>query len=197
MEIDDLVRTITANVLKQLHSTTTKDCCMVLCRRNPLVTDRIKQLTGNNVDICYFGEEHQNQTICRYVLPSLTCNSMADLSAGRAQGLYVKEVLSLLLQGTEVEVLDFDYKNFSQTASGPLYRLYESYQDTLQSFGLVAFREIKPEFFRYWKELVTEQVINETEQKGASTLVVSRTSTITPLALETAKTLNITIQKSL
>ncbi|MFT5730246.1 MAG: ethanolamine utilization protein [Desulforhopalus sp.] len=197
MEIDDLVRTITANVLKQMQHSTTREYCMVLSRRNPLITERIQQLTGEDVGICYFGEEQQNQTIGRYILPSLSCNNMADLAAGRAQGLYVKEVLSLLLQGTEVEVLDFDYKKFSETAPGPLYRLYESYLDTLKSFGLVSFREIKPEFFRCWKELVTEQVINETEQKGASTLVVSRTSKITPLALETAKTLNITIQKSL
>jgi len=197
MEIDELVRTITANVLKQMQHSTTRECCMVLSRRNPLITERIQQLTGQDVEICYFGEEQQNQTICRYILPSLSCNNMADLAAGRAQGLYVKEVLSLLLQGTEVEVLDFDYKNFSETAPGPLYRLYESYLDTLKSFGLVSFREIKPEFFRCWKELVTDQVVNETEQKGASTLVVSRTSKITPLALETAKTLNITIQKSL
>jgi ethanolamine utilization protein len=197
MEIDELVRTITANVLKQMQHSTTIEYCMVLSRRNPLITERIQQLTGKDIGIYYFGEEQQNQTICRYILPSLSCNNMADLAAGRAQGLYVKEVLSLLLQGTEVEVLDFDYKNFSETAPGPLYRLYESYLDTLKSFGLVSFREIKPEFFRCWKELVTEQVVNETEQKGASTLVVSRTSNITPLALETAKTLNITIQKSL
>jgi ethanolamine utilization protein len=122
---------------------------------------------------------------------------MANLAAGRAEGLYVKEVMSLLLQGTQVEVLDFEYKNFSETAPGPLYRLYESYQDTLKSFGLVSFHEIKPESIRFWKELITEKTINETAQRGASTLVVSRTSKVTPLAKETANKLNITIQKSL
>lgn len=197
MEIDDLVRTITAEVLKQIQPSATRECCMVLSRRTPRLTDRIQLLVGDSIEVLYLGEDLQGLTICRYILPSLSCTHMADLAIGRAESLYVKEVMSLLLQGTEVEVLDFDYKGFSETASGPLYRLYESYQDTLQSFGLVSFREKKPESIRYWKELVTEKIINETGQRGASTLVVSRTSNITPLAAETAKMLNITIQKSL
>ena len=197
MKIDDLVRTITAEVLKQIQPSACRKCCMVLGRRTPLLTDRIQQLVGNNLEIAYLGEELQGQTIRRYILPSLSCNNMTDLAAGRAEGLYVKEALSLLLQGTEVEVLDFDYTEFSETAPAPLYRLYESYRDILTSFGLVSFREKKPETIRFWKELVTEQIINESEQRGASTLVVSRTSKITPLAAETAKILNITIQKSL
>jgi ethanolamine utilization protein len=197
MEIDDLVRTITANVIQQMQAKPTKECCMVLSQRDSDVTERIQALVGNKVAILYFGEEFQPQTVSRYILPSLSCNNMANLAAGRAEGLYVKEVMSLLLQGTQVEVLDFEYKNFSETAPGPLYRLYESYQDTLKSFGLVSFHEIKPESIRFWKELITEKTINETAQRGASTLVVSRTSKVTPLAKETANKLNITIQKSL
>lgn len=197
MEIDDLVRTITAKVLKQMQISATRECCMVLSRRTPLLTDRIQQIVGDSLEIAYLGEEREDQTICRYILPSLSCNHMADLAIGRAEGMYVKEVMSLLLQGTEVEVLDFDYKDFSETASGPLYRLYESYQEKLESFGLVSFRQMKPESIRYWKELVTEKTITDTEQRGASMLVVSRTSNVTPLAQETAKELNITIQKSL
>ncbi len=197
MEIDDLVRTITTNVIQQLQTKPTKECCMVFSRRESNLTQRIQALVGTNVSIRYFGEELQSQTVNRYILPSLSCNNMANLAAGRVEGLYAKEVMSLLLQGTEVEVLDFDYKSFSETAPGPLYRLYQSYQETLQSFGLVSFREKKPDSIRVWKELVTEKTINETEQRGASTLVVPRTSKITPLAIETAKQLNITIQKSL
>lgn len=197
MEIDALVRSITANVIRQMQASESRECCIVLTRRNAALTARIQQLVGADVEVFYFGEEPPDQTGSRYILPSLSCNNMANLAAGRAEGLYAKEVMQLLLQGTEVEVLDYDYKGFIETAPGPLYRLYESYQDTLQSFGLVSFREKKPDTIRFWKELVTEKTINETEQKGASTLVVSRTSKITPLAQETAKMLNITIQKSL
>ncbi|MFT5700843.1 MAG: ethanolamine utilization protein [Desulforhopalus sp.] len=197
MEIDALVRAITAEVLKQMQPSSTRGCCMVLSGRTQLLTDRIQQLVGDDVEIFYFGEEIHNQTICRYILPSLSCNNMADLAAGKAEDLDAKKVLNLLLHGTEVEVLDFDYKSFSETAPGPLYRLYESYLKTLKSFGLIAFRQKLPENYRFWKELVTEQIVHETEQRGASTLVVSRTSKITPLAAETAKTMNITIQKSL
>ncbi len=197
MEIDDLVRTITANVIQQMQTSEAKECCVVLSRRNSDLTERIQRLVGCNVSILYFGEELQAQKVNRYIVPALSCNNMANLAAGRAEGVYAKEILSLLLEGTEVEVLDFDYKNFCETASGPLYKLYMSYQVTLQSFGLVSFREKKPEFFRFWEKLVTEKTISETEQRGASTLVVSRTSKVTPLALETAKMLNITIQKSL
>jgi len=197
MEIDDLVRTITANVVQQMQAKPKKECCMVLSRRTPLLTQQVQLLVGDSIEIMFLGEELKGQTICRHILPTLSCIHMADLAIGRAEGMYVKEVLSLLLQGREVEVLEFDYKAFSDTASGPLYRLYESYKDKLQSFGLVSFRKKQPESIRYWKELVTEQTITKTEQRGASTLVVSHTCNVTPLAQETAKLLNITIQKSL
>jgi len=197
MNIEELVRTITTEVVKQMQPSVNTSCCMVLGRRTPLLTDRIQELVGNETEIFFYDEEPKSQTICRYILPTLTCNNMADLAAGRAEGIYVKEVLSLLLQGVEVEVLDFDYKRFHETAPGPLFRTYESYQETLKGFGLVSFREKKPETIRFWKELITEKTIHDVQEEGANTLVVSRTSTITPLAYETAKLLNITIQKSL
>ncbi len=197
MDVNELVRTIAAEVLKQMQGQTKKDCVMVLAERADCSSDRLHECLGGEADIIYFGEDIQGRTVSRYILPSLSCSDMADLAAGRANGSYITAVLDVLLRGTEVEVLDFAYRAYSETAPGPLYRLYESYMQTLAGFGLKSFQQKRPDFVRIWQTLVTEKVIIEADQQGAPVVQVPVAAQITPLALEAAGNLKITIQKCL
>ncbi|WP_217909466.1 hypothetical protein [Desulfosediminicola flagellatus] len=197
MDVNELVRTITQEVLKQMQAGSTKDCIMVLAEKNDILANSLHDCLGDEIEICYFGEKIPNTTICRYILPYLTCTDMADLAAGRAHGPYMTEVLNLLLKGTEIETLEFEYTEYSETAPGPLFTLYESYLTTLAGFGLKPFQPKRPDYIRLWQTLVTEKVVNEAQQQGASLLQVPVAAQITPLAAETAKNLKITIQKSL
>jgi hypothetical protein len=197
MDVNELVRTIAAEVLKQMQGQVRKDCVMVLAERDSLSPDRLRECLGGDTDIFYHGEDTHGRSVCRYILPSLSCSDMADLAAGRANGPYITAVLDLLLHGTEVEVLEFGYRAYSETAPGPLYRLYESYMQTLAGFGLKPFQQKRPEFVRFWQTLVTEKVIIDAEQQGVPAVQVPVAAQITPLALETAKNLKINIQKCL
>lgn len=197
MDVDELVQTIAQEVIKQLQSTNRKECLMVMAERDESMTAKISALVGDQKDIFYCEEDICHQTICRYILPFLSCSDMADLATGKAQGLYLTEVLNLLLQGSEVEILEFEYKAYSETAPGPLYSLYESHQETLAGFGLKPFQPKQPDAIRFRDTLVTDQVVNETQQQGASVLMVPLAAQITPLAAETARNLRVNIQKCL
>lgn len=197
MDVNELVRTIAQEVLKQLEGQEVKDCIMVLAGRDTLLADKLHERLGGENDIFFFGEDTHGRTVCRYILPFLSCNDMADLAVGRASGPYITEVLNLLLHGTEVETLEYGYKAYSETAPGPLYMLYESYMETLAGFGLKPFQPRRPDSVRFWETLVTEAVVCDAQQQGTSVLMVPVAAQITPLAAETAQNLRINIQKCL
>lgn len=197
MDVNELIRTIAEEVLKQMQGQANTDCIMVLAERESLLADKLAQLLREGADIVYFGEETNNKAICQYILPFLSCNDMADLAVGRAHGPYMTEVLNLLLHGIEVETLAFGHKAYSETAPGPLYTLYESYRETLAGFGLKGFQPRRPDSVRFWQTLVTEKVVIDAQQQGASVLLVPVVAQITPLAADTAKNLKVNIQKCL
>jgi hypothetical protein len=197
MDVNELVRTIAAEVLKQIQGQEKKDCVVILADRDSFSTERLRESLGGEADIFYYGEDTHGRTACRYILPSLSCNDMADLATGRANGPCMNAVLDLLLHGTEVEVLEFGHRAYSETAPGPLYRLYESYMHTLAGFGLKSFQQKRPDFVRFWQTLVTEKVIIDAEQQGTSVVQVPVDAQITPLAFETARNLKVNIQKCL
>lgn len=197
MDVNELVRTITREVLQQMHGQKKNDCIMVMAERSPLLAGQINEKLGCESELFFWGEDTQDQSVCRYILPFLPCGDMADLAAGRAGGPYMTEVLQLLLRGTEVEVMEFGHRAYSETAPGPLYALYESYVETLAGFGLKPFQPKRPDSVRHWQLLVTEKVVNEAGEQHASTLMVPVKAQITPLAAEAARNLNIQIQKCL
>ncbi|PHR28810.1 MAG: hypothetical protein COA36_05800 [Desulfotalea sp.] len=197
MDINTLISSITENVLKQLNTPVSKRCFMVLAERDPLLCETICRLSGEKIDIFYLTEDTKDRTICRYILPFLSCSDMADLAAGRAHSPNTANALNLLLQGKKIEVIEFEHKKYSESAAGPLYSLYESYLKTLAGFGLKEFQQKVPEVVRFWQTLVTEKVVDNVQQQGGSTLMVLGAAKITPLAAEAAKDLNITIQKCL
>ena len=197
MDVTELVRTVVQEVLKHLQGEAEKKGVMILAERDIFLSAKIHECLGDEVELCYFGDETQGRTFCRYILPELSCADMADLATGRASGPVMAEVQRLLLLGVEVEGLRFGYKAYSETAPAALYRLYESYEKTLAGFGLKTFQPEQAAVVRLREILVTEKMIFDVQKQGASTLMVLVTARITPLAVETAQDLNINIQKCL
>lgn len=197
MDVNELVRSIAQEVMKQLQEQNERECILVLADKDSVSAEQIQGLAGGEQDVLYRGENTAGRKICRYVLPSISCHDMADLAHGRATGPYMEEVLQLLLNGTEVEVLDYGHHRYSETAPGPLFLLYEKYVETLIGYGLKPFIHKSPEYLRCWDKLVTEQAVRNTGRQGASVLQVLVGAQVTPLAAETAKELNISINKCL
>ncbi|CCO23638.1 hypothetical protein [Maridesulfovibrio hydrothermalis] len=197
VDVNELVRSIASEVLKQLQGVEQKDCVMVLAERDCSTAAMVQQKLGDDVELVFFGEDTLNRNFCRYIIPSLCVCEMSDLAIGKAQGPIMTEVLRLLLLGKTIETFKFGHHAYSETAPGSLYSLYESYVETLAGFGLKKFQPEAPEVIRFREELVTEKVVNDIAQQGASTLMVPVAAQVTPLAVETAQNLNINIQKCL
>ena len=195
MDVQELVQTIVREVLKQLRGGPEKPCVMVLDARDEALAAKVEECLGEDVEVLYFGKDAGGRTPARYVLPFLSCGGMAELAGGRAVGPVLSETLRLLLAGIEVDVLEFEYKAYRETAPGPLYGLYETYEATLASFGLKEFRRRQPGTLRLGVDLVTERTVLQAREQGASVLRVPMTAKVTPLAAETARELNINILK--
>lgn len=206
MDMHELVATIVRQVLEQLQKDASfsgeaqaaaRPCVMVLAPRNESIAAGLKENFGKGVEIRFFGEETVKAEPVRYILPLLACGELAELAAGKASGIFTSEALRLLLSGKKVEVLEFEYKAYSQSAPSPLYRLYESYEKTLASYGMVMFRCKMPEVFRFRDSLVTEKTVETARKNGAKSIMVPAAAIVTPLARDAAKNLNIEILKRL
>lgn len=197
MDVAELVRTVVREVLERTTARAPKACVMVYAERSGDLERTIREQLDTEAEILFSGEEPGERSFERHILPVLSCCDMADLASGRASGPLMSEILRLLLRGAEVEVLDFEYKSHALTAPGPLYRLYEAHEQTLASYGLIAFRHKQPDEFRAWEDLVTAATVEQAHQKGAVTLLIPLRAKVTPLAAEAAANMNITILKRL
>lgn len=197
MDLNELVRTITQEVLKQINNDkqAEKECVMVLDNRDSNLVVTVEEQLGENIEVLFLDDEPGGRKPARYVLPSVSCSMMADLAAGKASGYAAQETLRLLLSGAEVEALDFEYKSYGDTAPGPLFSLYENYEKTLESYGLKKFVKKQPDTVRLRKDLVTENDVIQAQENGASVLWVPSKANVTALALECAKNLNVDILK--
>ncbi len=197
VDVNELVKSIAAEVLKQLKSEPKKDCVLVFAERDCLVAEKVRALVGDEYNYYFFGEEAPCPQFSRYIVPSLCVCEMSDLAVGKAHGRIMTEVLRQMLLGNTVEVLEFGYEAYSQTAPGPLYALYEAHEKTLAGFGMKRFQPKRPESLKFREALITEKVISDAAGQGAKELVVFPAARITPLAEEAAKELNINISKTL
>ncbi|WP_320172217.1 hypothetical protein [Maridesulfovibrio sp.] len=197
VDVNELVKSIAAEVLKQLKPEAARDCVLVMAEHDCLVAEKVRNSLGDGYDYCFFGEKTPCTEFSRYIVPSLCVCEMSDLAVGKAHGRIMTEVLRQLLLGRAVEVLEFGYEAYSQTAPGPLYALYEAHEKTLAGFGLKRFQRPMPESLKFRENLITEKVIGRAAEQGVKELVVLPEARITPLAAEAAKELNINISKTL
>lgn len=194
MDLNELVRTITREVIKQMGRE--KECVMILGNRECESIGPVLAHLGDDVEVLFIGDDPGSRTLSRYILPSLCCGSMADLAVGRASGAVISEVLRLLLSGNQVEVFEFQYRSYFDTAPATLYSLYKSYEETLKTYGLKEFDGKQPETVRVDKGLVTEKDVIRAHESGASVLRVPVNANITHLAADSARDLGVKLIKS-
>ncbi|MDX2322258.1 MAG: hypothetical protein QNK26_16855 [Moritella sp.] len=201
MDSDILIKTIVERVLRELKedsSGSNKTHVMVLSTYSKLVEEQtLKCLNANDVELHFLGDSHPVNEMARYVIPQLSCGDMAELASGQAKGSMTEAVLRLLLEGTVVEVLDYEYKTYENTASPGLYKLYMQHESTLSSFGLASFKPDPEPITRCWHKLIAEKDVELAALKGANEMHVTKESVVTPLAMEQAKLSQINIYKTL
>lgn len=199
MDMAELVRTIVQEVLERTEAARAKACVKVLAPREEALERRMAALISpfyaEGADMFFQGEGTGGRTPVRYVLPELSCSDMADLAAGKASSPLMEEVLGLLLSGIAVEVAEFSYRAFAETAPGPLYERYVAYEKVLAGYGLRAFRPWVPEKAMVREKLITAAMVEKAGVEGRRALVVPAGASITPLAAEKAEELHISIVK--
>ena len=94
-----------------------------------------------------------------------------------------------------MEVAEFSYRAFAETAPGPLYERYVAYEKVLAGYGLRAFRPWVPEKAMVREKLITAAMVEKAGVEGRRALVVPAGASITPLAAEKAEELHISIVK--
>ncbi|WP_319583558.1 hypothetical protein [uncultured Pseudodesulfovibrio sp.] len=194
-DMNELARLIAGEVLRRLKPEQAAPCVMVLAPRDCELAEHVRGLVGDGNSYFFLGEDLLGCEPCRYVLPVLSCAAMAELAAGGASDEAAKAVLGHLLRGHRVEVLEYEYQAFAGTASHALLSVYEGHAATLAGYGLVAFQAERPDTVRCREMLVTEKVVESFA--GASTLLVPATAVVTPLAVDAASSLGLTIHNSL
>ena len=201
MDMSELVSAVVKEVLERMESRKELPCVWVLAKREPALEEKVRPLVEpyfpEGVELVFFGEDLGGRTPARHILPYLCCSSMADLAVGRVSSRTLETVLTLLLKGISVEVLQFGYRDYADTAPGALYDLYVGYEKTLASYGLKEFKAKLPESVRVREKLITAAMVEKYGLEGYRTMVVPADATVTPLAAETADTLKVGIQKKL
>lgn len=199
MQDAELIRRIVEQVLEQLAPVQGAACVCVLAERDEALAQALTPLVashfGSGTKLMFRGESGCGAVPAAFLLPELSCSDMADLAAGRAASPVMRDVLSLLLKGTGVGVVRFAYRDYAQSAPGPLYDLYAGYEKTLAGFGLKEFKAKKPENRRLRDRLVTAAMVEEAAADGARSLEIPERAVLTPLAAERAETLHVSIRR--
>ena len=195
MAVDNLVETIVREVLRQLQQTVALSPVLILARPDEAKVAPLLAYLGSNQPVSYWDSAETMVIPARVIVPFLSCSQMADLALGRATDPLQKKILDLLLSGKCVEVFEFEYHQFSETAPAALQQLYECYEETLCSFGLQKVDSTTEESGRLNLRLVTERDIIEAHQRGVSVLRLHADTQLTPLAIDCAKERGVQLRK--
>ncbi len=146
-------------------------------------------------DLCRSELADPGKRFCRIIIPALCPVGMADLALGRATGREMILLLGLLLKGYQVEVGEYEYTKYKNSASPQLYKLYQQYEKQLQQFGLQKLS--KTDYAGNKKQtgqktLVTEAILADMAV-GNGEITLPKGALITSLAKDYAKEHGITL----
>ena len=207
-ELSDIVRRAVLDALREALgqpaqgtpvAASSLPCVLVLAQREAALEARVAPLVAGlyprGADIRFQGEDLGGRVPARHILPYLACSDMADLATGRASGAAMKAVLDLLLRGVTVEVLEFAYEAYAQSAPIPLHDLYAGYERVLAGFGLRRFAPAPPDQVKVHATLISAAVVERAAATGTRELVVPAGAIVTPLAVDAAKAMGVAILK--
>ncbi|MCG8615446.1 MAG: hypothetical protein MI802_04470 [Desulfobacterales bacterium] len=136
---------------------------------------------------CTTAEEIIDAGFASVILPFLSLKETADLALGRAAGKIPGLVLSLLMHGQEIFVLDFDHDRFGETATPAMFDLYKNYEKTLESYGLRRLTPCTKASRTVRDRLVTETHMAELLAAGVREITICPGCLVTALAADMAR----------
>jgi hypothetical protein len=195
MDVEALVKAIATEVLKQVDGMEEKSSVLIIGDKGCVKCQATEKKLGQGVRFLYPDQHPASDVVMRRIVPYLSIRHMADLASGKAEGPLMEKVLAALLAGQPVEVMEFEYKRYVDTAAEGLVRLFEGQQAALASYGLTAMDMTKRDTVRIRKTLVADADVAAAAQQGAIELLIPADALITPLAVEGARELGMTISR--
>lgn len=187
MPLEELVKSITREVLRQLQISSEGSQVLILAEKTNGNIAPLMQYIGQGTKVSFWDKNCHKINANRVIIPVLSCSQMADLARGSAACPIMKMALAELLAGRPVEVFEFEYLRYQESAPEGLLRLYESYEERLYEFGLKRFNAKAETTVCLSKPLLTEKDILEAQRQGIKTLKVSSKTRLTPLARDCAR----------
>ncbi|BHH85921.1 hypothetical protein [Desulforhopalus sp. 52FAK] len=197
MRVDkELVEQLVVQILGQLSSGHDVENVLVLGSRSEADQLRLPGSADSKVNVLCVDDVYNAGEIDRYILPRLEVEDMADLAVGKATSSKAKDVLALLLGGKTVEVYQYGYTKFEETAPVQLYQLYSDYAKTLSDFGLCPLQKQVRRVVRVTSKVLSEKDIEKCAAEGVTRIGVSGKALVTSLAEECAKKFGIEIERN-
>ncbi|OPA75331.1 ethanolamine utilization protein [Paenibacillus selenitireducens] len=164
----------------------------------------LANILNEHYDVQYYDESIRDCELI--VVPKICIQLLANLANGISAGHRERFLLTMLLKGKKVVVLEegLVFKKYKSTAPVMLYKQYEGYVDKLRSFGIrlvstmdlllacldkeeAADVHVESTPAAAGLEVLSQKVITEAEMKkyhfrNIREIVVNRNSIITPLA---------------
>ncbi|SCY24027.1 hypothetical protein [Desulfoluna spongiiphila] len=195
MDVEALVKAIAIEVLKQVNGDSETTRVLIIGEKTCPKCQAVQKRLGKGHTFLYPDEDPGPGETLRRIVPYLSIRHMADMASGKADGPLMETAFRAMLAGQTVEVVEFEYKRHADTAPEGLMRLFEGQEAALAGYGLVAMDVTKRDSVRIRKPLVTEADVAEAGGQGAKELRLPADAQVTPLAVESAKDLGITLSR--
>lgn len=191
MDIETLVARLTRTILLELQAEQQRKTVVLFMKAGQPLPEGLADLLETTSQVLYADDTWQPENVDRFILPFLHLDQMVDLALGKGGSKLMYAVRQVLLAGREVEVYQYEYRKYLETAPQPLISLYEGYRQELLGFGLVDCIRQRKNGLRIGKKVLTESDILTARDQGTQQLLLSAGCRVTPLAAETARNLRI------
>jgi len=192
MELELLVTRLTHAILKELQAEQ-QETVLLFSGSEQKLPEGLSALIDQKARVVHVEEQYQTDQVNRFILPCLHIDQMVDLAIGKGGSKLMYAVRQVLLSGRKVEVYEWEYLRYLDTAPRAMLDLYEGYRKQLEGFGLTDCTSNRKQPVRFDRNVLTEADILQAREHGTLQLAIAERCRVTPLALETARNLGIRI----
>lgn len=191
MDFELLAARLVKDILHELQMLQQRETVLLFTGRDRRLPEGLTELLDPKARVLYPEDPWEMAEVDRFILPCLHIDQMVDLALGKGGSRLMYAVRRVLLTGRTVEVFQFEYRRYLDTAPGSLITLYEQYRQQLAGFGLIDCVLRKKQTARIDKNVLTAADILWARDQGAQQLDLAGNCRVTPLAQETARDLGI------
>lgn len=167
MELEELIKIITDEVIKKLKDNTKKDKRKKILVLEPLDSNEYCQLVEeyNKDPYEFYPLDSTDKNVESYdfvLVPKLDNRELVNLSLGIPCGIREKVIIDCILKDKKVYIFGegLEYRKYSKTSNKIFYKMYQEYENRIVNFGLKIINNFSGLF---QNEEINEEVDEKTE----------------------------------